>query len=163
MKTRDEIVVGYDGSDEARRALLTACELADPQAAVTVVHALDVPPHLAYFERFEAAAADLAQRLEKSAREVVGGKALQVNFLTVVGEPATVLADVGRQRSAGIIVVGSRGLGPLRSTTSSVSQRLLRRASCPVMVVPKRSGGTSTNAAIRRRRRHVSPPVVASG
>jgi nucleotide-binding universal stress UspA family protein len=43
--------------------------------------------------------------------------------------------------SAGLIVVGSRGLGPLRrALMGSVSDSVVRHARCPVLVVRQEKG-----------------------
>ena len=50
------------------------------------------------------------------------------------GRAATVLTDASG--GAGLIVVGTRGRGPVTGLVlGSVGQKLLRRAHCPVMVV----------------------------
>lgn len=55
----------------------------------------------------------------------------------VTGFPAERLADLADDESAQLIVVGSRGRGPLRSALlGSVSTSLIGLARCPVLVVP---------------------------
>jgi nucleotide-binding universal stress UspA family protein len=52
-----------------------------------------------------------------------------------LGPAADLVVTVARRRGA-VIVVGTRGRGPLRSALlGSVSQEVLARASCPVLVV----------------------------
>jgi hypothetical protein len=52
------------------------------------------------------------------------------------GEPAEVLAE--QTRELGLLVMGSRGYGPLRRVLlGSVSDAILDRADCPVMIVPR--------------------------
>jgi len=131
-----EIIVGYDDSESARDALRLAWELAEPDAVVTVVHAFDVPKHVAFVEAFERASRAESERIADSARDVVLGTAADVRHSTVVGKPADVLADVARERDAALIVVGSRGLGAVRAAIGSVTHRLLHDAPCPILVVP---------------------------
>lgn len=55
------------------------------------------------------------------------------------GPPAERLAGLARNHDAELLVVGSRGLGELRSAlVGSVSDDLVRAAPCPVVVVPPR-------------------------
>jgi nucleotide-binding universal stress UspA family protein len=60
----------------------------------------------------------------------------EIEPLVIEGEPAEVLADMTDE--LGLLVLGSRGYGPLRRVLlGSVSNALLDHASCPVMVVPR--------------------------
>lgn len=55
---------------------------------------------------------------------------------TEVGHPAKVLVRVAREEAFDLIVLGRRGLTPVqRWMLGSVSERVLRYAHCPVMVV----------------------------
>jgi nucleotide-binding universal stress UspA family protein len=50
---------------------------------------------------------------------------------------ASALIDFARSVSAGLLVVGSRGLGGFRGLVmGSTSRNLIEHASCPVLVVP---------------------------
>lgn len=52
------------------------------------------------------------------------------------GDPVELLA--ARTAELDLLVIGSRGYGPLRSVlVGGVSGRLLRKAECPVIVVPR--------------------------
>lgn len=56
------------------------------------------------------------------------------------GDPATVLAT--RSREVDLLVVGSRGYGPVRQVLiGGVSAELMRRAGCPVLIVPRSAEG----------------------
>ncbi|MGH2986310.1 MAG: universal stress protein [Solirubrobacterales bacterium] len=55
------------------------------------------------------------------------------------GDPAEVLA--ARSRELDLLVVGSRGYGPVRQVLiGGVSGELMRRAACPVLIVPRSAG-----------------------
>ncbi len=56
--------------------------------------------------------------------------------IVVEGEPVAVLAE--QSRALGLLVLGSRGYGPLRAVlVGAVSGDLLKRAACPTIVVPR--------------------------
>jgi nucleotide-binding universal stress UspA family protein len=56
------------------------------------------------------------------------------------GDPAEVLGE--RSRDLDLLVVGSRGYGPLRhALMGNVSWGVMRAASCPVLVVPRSANG----------------------
>jgi nucleotide-binding universal stress UspA family protein len=53
-----------------------------------------------------------------------------------VGFPDAEIVELADKLSAGLIVVGSRGLGPLRRVLmGSVSDSVVRHAHCPVLMV----------------------------
>jgi nucleotide-binding universal stress UspA family protein len=52
------------------------------------------------------------------------------------GRPDKVIIELGEELNAGLIVVGSRGLGGIRrALIGSVSESIVRHAHCPVLVV----------------------------
>ena len=70
-----------------------------------------------------------------------------------VGDPAVELASASRELD--LLVCGSRGRGPLRAVLlGSVTERLLRDAGCPVVIVPRPTGQP------RRRRRTLGRAVL---
>jgi nucleotide-binding universal stress UspA family protein len=134
------IVVGYDGSEAGRAALLFAARQAGPSGRVFVVHAYELPPDFLGWPNYdrllserrghgEALLADLPLQSDELAGpeyelELVGGPAAQA------------IADVARVRRADEIVVGARGLGRVRALLGSVSHELLHIAERPVVVIP---------------------------
>src|SRR3954470_20497865 len=69
----------------------------------------------------------------------------QVEERVALGAPAGEILAVAEDVGASLIIVGSRRRGAvLRALTGSVSENVVRRAGCPVVIAP---------AAVRRRRR----------
>jgi len=62
------------------------------------------------------------------------------------GKPADVIINTAAGEKAGMIVLGSRGLGRLKRTftSASVSDQVLHRAKCPV-VICRASDATSSS------------------
>jgi nucleotide-binding universal stress UspA family protein len=110
-------IVGYDGSSIARAAL----EYALRRGPVTAVYASDSALR----------GRDVLKQLGRD-----GGDGGDVEFDQLNGPPAEALALAARARDADAIVVGSRGLGPVRGLLGSVSEALLHEADTPVVVVP---------------------------
>ena len=78
-------------------------------------------------------------KAEAALREAAAHPALEgvtVETEMIAGKPAEVIANVARTRNAEEIVIGSRGLGPLRGALGSVAYRTLHTADRPVVVVP---------------------------
>ena len=67
---------------------------------------------------------------------------LATNFETELldSPPAEAITKVAETRGADEIVIGSRGLGRVRSALGSVSQEVLHRATVPVVVIPHVAG-----------------------
>lgn len=119
------VVVGVDGSSSAHTALGWAIDQAVAEKRpLTLVHA-------------EASAAGLdSPSVLAQARAEVAAKAagLDVHELLIVADPREALLQLSRE--AALVVVGSRGRGPLRSLLlGSVGVAVTRHASCPVVVV----------------------------
>jgi len=132
------VVVGYDGSDEARAAFAVAIDRAGPSDAVAVIHAatpasswLGTP----YYQRAVAELHQAAERVLDELRPIAEQIETPIEFEVLEGRPAEVLIRAAAVRDAGEIVVGARGLGRLRGALGSVSQELLREAARPVLVV----------------------------
>lgn len=134
------IVVGYDGSDEARAAFAVAIDRAQPADAIVLVHAtapasnwLGTP----YYERAVAQSHAAAERVLDEMRPIAEQVETPIEFSVLEGPPAEVLIRAAAVRDADEIVVGSRGLGRIRGALGSVSQELLREAARPVLVVTR--------------------------
>ena len=125
------VVVGYDGSEAARRAVAWASERAGGAGKVWIVHCLVPGP--AGPEGGEHGKAVLDALL------LEGGNALldvDYELELVDGDPAEALARSAREHDADEIAIGSRGFGKLRAALGSVSHDVLHRADRPVLVIP---------------------------
>lgn len=141
MTSRHLIVVGVDGSEGGRRALDWAVREAGARgSAVQAVIAwswdgLDFAPVLA---TSPGEAQEKASRLlNEEVAAVVDrhGSHLPVAAEVVEGRPADVLAAAGR--TADLLVLGSHGHSRIRHTVlGSVSEEVIRKTACPVVVIP---------------------------
>jgi nucleotide-binding universal stress UspA family protein len=148
------ILVGYDGTRSAERALLRVSELARAFGSRVVVAsvapaeplpalgvgAFGLTPYLAEGAREPGAASDAAEALWQEHRERVrvffAADGIPVEFADVVGHPADELVALAEQHDADLIVVGTREPGFLeRLLGGSVSQDVARRAHRDVLIV----------------------------
>ena len=134
------VVVGYDGSDEARVAFAVAIDRAQPSDRLVVVHAtapasswLGAPYHQRAVAQIHEAAEAVLDELRPIAEQVE----IPIEFEVLEGPPAEVLIRAATVREADEIVVGSRGRGRRRGALGSVSQELLREAARPILVISR--------------------------
>ncbi len=133
------IVVGYDGSAASHAALARAARDAADGATVVVVTAFEPPAEWLGHPYDQRALDEHRGKAEAALREAAAHPALEgvtVETEMIAGKPAEVIANVARTRDAEEIVIGSRGLGPLRGALGSVAYRVLHTADRPVVVVP---------------------------
>jgi nucleotide-binding universal stress UspA family protein len=81
----------------------------------------------------------LQQRVAEAARQAVG-PGVEVEAIAVGGTPAACIVDTAATGRADLIVMGTHGSGGFQHLMlGSVTERVLRRATCPVLTVPPRS------------------------
>jgi nucleotide-binding universal stress UspA family protein len=146
-KTANEgpvIAVGYDGSATSRAAVDHAARQAGQQGTVYVVHSYGPPADWLGFPNYQRVLDDHKSRGEATldALTTSDEALLATNFETELldSPPAEAITTVAETRGADEIVVGSRGLGRVRSALGSVSQEVLQRATVPVLVIPHVAG-----------------------
>lgn len=154
MKT---ILVGYDGTRGAERALARAGELAkafDAKVIVVSVAALEPIPLtggafglMPYYYPEPEVAGRTDEELWRQHRERVqaffSDLGVSAEFAGVEGEPVEEIVEVAEKRDADLIVVGMHELGFFeRLLGGSVSEGVARRARCDVLIVhaPDESG-----------------------
>lgn len=140
-----ELVVGVDGSDGSRRALVWAVDEArlrgDGLTVVTVMPSpnLLITPAAIGEDVRRRADREASQRAGALFEEVIAPHADVGVAITpvVVRDDATFDALIRRAADADALIVGSRGLGALRRLLlGSISQHCVRHATSPVMIVP---------------------------
>jgi nucleotide-binding universal stress UspA family protein len=137
------IVVGWDRSAEAAAALSAATAIARAAGAeLRIVEILDIQwagtPVIVPGSGAELAAHQPAARARTSLDELVAGLPddVHVESGVVLGHPVGEL--VRQSEEADLLLLGSRGYGPRRAVLlGGVSGRVVRKAACPVLVVPR--------------------------
>jgi nucleotide-binding universal stress UspA family protein len=134
------VVVGYDGSEEARAAFAVAIKRSQPSDTIVVVHATTPASSWLGTPYYQHAVVEIHQEAERvldEMRPIAEQVETRIEFEVLEGPPAEVLIRAAAVRDADEIVVGSRGLGRLRGALGSVSQELLREAARPVLVISR--------------------------
>jgi nucleotide-binding universal stress UspA family protein len=137
--TENPLIVGIDGSPEAREALRWASRLAMVRdREVVAVHALGLLETLD--GQVVSADGHRAEIEDLVRREWCGAACARDTPLRVVvvdGEPVDVLMAVARREHATAVVVGSRGVGATPSLAlGSTSLHLIQESTVPVLVIP---------------------------
>ena len=137
----EHILLGVDGSEHALHAAQKAAELArtvNSKILRIVIAYEPVPSYLGEPNMQTAISARMkeAETILGKAMEAVGKIPGEVHTEILEGPPAEAILDVANTRKSDLIVMGSRGLGPLRGAMlGSQSQKVVQHAPCPVLIV----------------------------
>ena len=143
------VVIAVDGSPDSSAAF--ACFSALPLPKELAAHLVGVvqplgrypasapdivtPALISALKQYEE---DLRQELERPLREAASAlqpRVARVTVATPVGLPAEAILQEAKKSAADLIVVGARGLGPLkRVLLGSVSESVLGHAECPLLI-----------------------------
>jgi nucleotide-binding universal stress UspA family protein len=128
------ILVGYDGSDVSRRALVHAAELVGRGGEVDVINVIAAQPVSSRVDALGDGERRRQRNLLQEARSLLREWDVRMGAVRAVGDPTTEIRAAAEDSGARVIVVG-RGRGLRRLLNGSVSTRLIRQAPCDVLVV----------------------------
>lgn len=139
------IVVGYDGSTNAHRALEAAIALAGAETTVHVVTAYDEPSNHDIAKVMAIVPEEFRHGIDllegprshlRDAENLLGSKGVAHVGHFVEDRPAGAILDLAEEIDADLIVVGSRGVGRgTRFIGGSVSTRIATHAPRSFLVV----------------------------
>ena len=141
----NRIVVGTDGSETAKEAVLTAIELAKlSDAKLEIVSAYEPIPQQRLKDEAEGISGDVSHSvnpredvqfiLDKAAAEA---KKEKVDVVTHPreGDPADAILDVAEENGADLVLVGNKGMtGAKRFLLGSVPNKISHHATCDVWI-----------------------------
>ena len=146
VPSTQRIMVAYDGSENAKRAVTAATSLAKAEPAEVVIFfvQLKIPP-VGPREQSEMATRGYEAVIEKQAKAMVDAVAAEVSAKGVkargevvlgVGSVIEALVEAAEREKPDLVVMGTRGLGGFRGLLlGSVSLGVLSHAPCSVMIV----------------------------
>jgi nucleotide-binding universal stress UspA family protein len=140
------VAVAFDGSPEAWPALETGICLAEHLHASFTALAVAEPTRYGYAASLSALTAreygTYEQEAKRRALDAAVARApanLAVEARLMNGDPGKLLTEASGKFD--LLLIGSRGYGPLRRTLlGSVAAKVMHRAECPVLVLPRAAG-----------------------
>lgn len=133
------MLVAYDGSPQSEKAVELAFSLAECLDSSVLVFAVARPPEPATSVELGAVLDDAREHYEEGFKKIVEkarGHNLDVRTDMAVGHPGEQIIHRAEVEGIDLIILGRRGRSMLsRMMLGSVSERVLRYAHCPVMVV----------------------------
>lgn len=134
-----KILVGFDGSTHAEKALEVALSLAQSLDSKILLVAVARPPEPATMVELDAELDNAREHFQAAfARAVEHARGMEVEVKTDVmaGHPAQQLVHRAEIDHCDLIVLGRRGTSTFQKMlVGSVSEKVMRYAHCPVLVV----------------------------
>jgi nucleotide-binding universal stress UspA family protein len=133
------IVVGYDETDAARRALERAAQLAKAFRSKLIV--TSVAPIMMSVGRSSGPIDPTetpSEHIEelKHAQSYLEREGLEAEYVPAIGDPAQTIAELAEERNADLVVVGTRAPGVMaRLLHQSVSESVAHKVACDVLIV----------------------------
>ena len=140
----EPVVCGYDGSEDARRAVSWAAAWAvEHGTTLEVISADRAVGRVVAFD--ETARANVEGAMRDQLAALTTG--VETSFRVIADSPVRALIDAGRSASA--IIVGSRGLTAREDfAMGSTSAGVVEHATCPVIVITPRTQGSPTSGPV---------------
>jgi nucleotide-binding universal stress UspA family protein len=135
--SRTRIVVGFDGSETAMRALGRAADEIEPGGTLTLV-TVEATAHSSgvLAENLLGASPDAAAVLEEGRLSLGARDDIAVEAIVRKGDPAAIMLEAARAAGAELIVIGRRGRDfAARALLGSVAERVVNQAPCDVLIV----------------------------
>jgi nucleotide-binding universal stress UspA family protein len=134
-----KILIGFDGSSQADKATEIGLSLAKSLDSKVLLFAVARPPEPATMVELNAMLDDAREHFEEKFKKIAQrAKALEVELETdiAVGHPVEQIVHRAETDHVDLIVLGRRGMSRFeKMIVGSTSEKVLRYAHCPVMVV----------------------------
>lgn len=132
-----KVLVAYDGSDGARRALEQAAALVRHDDGVTVVSVAEGIPLYGYAGTLASPEQDEERQAQLvEAAKVLTEHGVASSLVKRSGDPARMILEVAEEQGVDLIVMGTRGVSAVeRWLVGSVSSKVLHHAHCSVLIV----------------------------
>ena len=138
-----KILVPTDASENSRRALNAAVEMAQAMQAEVVLLHVNYTPQAYWGYTISYGITVTQEQIDQNGELALEATLVGIDCSQVVlnkrmesGHPVTVILEQIKKDNIDLVVMGSHGYGAITgSVLGSVSQRVLQRASCPVLII----------------------------
>lgn len=134
-----KVLVGYDGSPQSEHAVFTAFSLAGCLDSEVVILSVARPPEPATSVELEAQLDDAREHFQDGFQRLLArAQEMQIPARTeiLVGHPAEQIIHKAETEKFDLVVLGHRGTTVFhRWVMGSISEKVLRYAHCPVLIV----------------------------
>ena len=136
-----KILVGYDGSEGAKKALRTAVDIAKHYGAE--LHSISVEEDLPHYaatvgevQEVKAEKNGYFARLNEEARGIAAKEGVTLHTKVIAGHEVETIVDYARDHHFDLVVIGFMGHSKIYDRVwGSTSQNIARLVPCTVMVV----------------------------
>ncbi|TFG33538.1 universal stress protein [Candidatus Thorarchaeota archaeon] len=140
--TIKSVLVAVDGSEHSNKAVRYACAIGPPLGAdVVLLHVVPMvvsatPYHDTVSDQPFLSLQKVGEDILERAKRLAYQCGCEVIDMISHGDPAARIIDIATERGVSLIIIGSRGVsGIKRLFTGSISDKVSKSASCPVMIV----------------------------
>jgi len=133
---RPRVLLAFDGSDGARRALERVTRFMRGTEVAVVTVAPPIYRHVPYTGHTDPSDAREQQQLLDAAIAALEQGGIAATTLAPIGDPANEIIAAARAFEAELIVIGARAQGAVaRLVLGSVSTKVVHESDCDVLVV----------------------------
>lgn len=134
-----KILVPLDGSKNAEKALLQACELAkNYQAGLTLLYVVEKTATFNLLDRKEyySIAKRFGDKVLKKSKETAEQRGVDPKLVMKKGNVVDEIVKLAKKENSNLIIVGNKGLGKTaRFFLGSVSAKLANNSHCSILIV----------------------------
>jgi len=137
------VLVPFDGSENSMRAVQYALNVAKKHSNISVTLLAVACPKFEYLRSevfdpvaFQETCKDAYRKDMEVARKLFNDAGLEVEEVILTGDPADTIVDFAHERKFDKIIMGSRGMGALKSLVlGSVAYKVLGKVNIPVTII----------------------------
>ncbi len=132
-----KILVGYDGSTGAERALDRAIMLIDEEGELILLAVVSSPSDKTFVDNeMYKKMKEKAKNLISDAIKDIDSKGLKITGMVEEGDASSIIIDLANRLKCDLIVLGSKGTSEIgRFLLGSVANKVVQYAHKPVMIV----------------------------
>jgi len=136
----DQILIPYDGSDEAKKGAENGIELAASLgASVHALYVIDLPgaPRTVYVrddeEELREEYHEYGEQVTSELADMAAEKGVECTTAIKTGSPSEEIVDYAEENDIDAIVMGSAFRGKIRGLLGSTMEKVVRTATVPVV------------------------------